>query len=807
MDHLPTVVGTTAQPFLVPLLCDPHSFDGGSFDDFPTRRGYQLVLQDGFPKFILNADGSRLNSKQLANIAQAWLFFGLLAKVSEISGISIDVNDFIHQDGSQWYVSTRSLSLYLDRWESGEPLLDSRTRKEQFREQQRIIILAVVFRHHQISDNWFHDGDSWRTIIPPLAERYKLTLPLSVEVSFCVLENTLDRASRRRRFGNKPCPINAGLHCKGLIERLHEDGWCPSETSLILHMFEDTSTFFASRLARLGTKANHSTCTTNKCLAFNVNTEDYRTHHTSGCKGCNNVSIDHDQLNEMLRLNKIPRARVDFGVGEAETAIALVDSGPYVAISHVWSDGLGNATANALPSCQLLRIGKMLLNLGIEFDDGNPALWIDSLLVPVKKSPEKRLALNGLSRYYTEAAKVLVLDEDLLQVTQYCSQEEQMTRIFFCTWMRRLWTLEEGSLSRDRLAFQFRDGRVSMEQLMQNSASSFRLDNIGSNVHSALQIFLPEMTSKSFGETGNVQSRFETVIGLLPTVQYRSTTKAADEPVCISHILQLDPSTLTCLDEADLRMKELIRLLAARGSPFSRRLLFTNEPKLHIKGFRWAPASFMAFEREDVEHLMQSSFPEDCAYSTDEGLLVDGIEGFLLDFNLETFQKIIFVENESVIYALTPIPIGVSSKLRSRFWSIEQQEEVLNTDPARQWTPACRNLLGKSPRRTFVIYKPGEQSVLLVCVHLTERLSDEENDFLYYAESIGLFFMQELRVRDQNHAISNLHADEIKFTNPDWDFGRTEIQMQEELIKFHNPATSTFLHARPFEKSQRWCIG
>lgn len=52
--------------------------------------------------------------------------------------------------------------------------------------------------------------------------------------------------------------------------------------------------------------------------------------------------------------------------------------------------------------------------------------------------------------------------------------------------------------------------------------------------------------------------------------------------------------------------------------------------------------------------------------------------------------------------------------------------------------------------------------------------------------------MQDLKVRYQNHAISGAHVNEIKSWSPDWDFEQTKVQMQEDLIKFHDPATSTY---------------
>ena len=167
---------------------------------------------------------------------------------------------------------------------------------------------------------------------------------------------------------------------------------------------------------------------------------------------------------------------------DPQVEVAVDDSGPYVAISHVWSDGLGNAKANSLPACQLLRIRKLVLAPNVNLNRLSPAIWIDSLLVPVKKGPEKRLALARLYEYYQRADKVLVLDSDLLQASQLCSREEQFLRILFSTWMRCLWTLEEGVLSRPKLMFQFNDGNVSMDDTGDDSYASSKLTRIYYNL-------------------------------------------------------------------------------------------------------------------------------------------------------------------------------------------------------------------------------------------------------------------------------------------------------------------------------------
>lgn len=70
----------------------------------------------------------------------------------------------------------------------------------------------------------------------------------------------------------------------------------------------------------------------------------------------------------------------DDNSGKIKLVAADLDS-PYVAISHVWSDGLGNLTKNALPKCQLLRLSSLVQNLP-QRSSRIDRFWLDTICVP-----------------------------------------------------------------------------------------------------------------------------------------------------------------------------------------------------------------------------------------------------------------------------------------------------------------------------------------------------------------------------------------------------------------------------------------
>ena len=802
MNQLPVVVGATGQPLEVPCVCDPWYFDGLQYEKFPIRKGFKLVEHSSdYSKYIFNADATRLSPEAFAKIMQAWLFFGLLIEVLKVSGVMIDVEDFIEHKGHEIHITTRFLPDYLSRWEQKERTLPREERKAHWQRQQQMIMHSLFFREHQVSGRPVLENYHGKC-----SESYQVSLPLPIEMSIILLEETLDLASRKAygidlRLGL----VNVALS-PSLITNLKSTGWCPSEVSLITRSYDDIALVFASQVERHRTKANHSECSTTKCRAFNMVTSNYRTQHTIDCKNCSDVAIIREELAFTLRQALVPRVCLrTSGKGDAsKPTVTIEDSGPYIAISHVWSDGLGNTVANALPSCQLLRLRRLALGVSVKFCDDVPAIWIDTLLVPVEKGREKRMALSQLYNYYQRADNILVLDSDLLKASRECSEEELLTRIYFSTWMRRLWTLEEGILSRDKLVFQFRDGPVPMNSLIESVKTSSNLTRINSQLKSNLLKGLPDIANlyRRPAESNPI------IVELLRTLQYRSTTKAIDEPLCIAHILGLDASRLVVIEEVDIRMRELLRIFAEEETRFPMGFLFTHEPKLQLDGFRWAPISFMALDADDTSLLLESNIKTEWTTNTEKGLLVSGMPGFTLNYGKEQFKKITFVEVDRRIYGITPMPVDGPWRPMKRFWNMEVAEKALHIDTSHQWSVEWQAMLNQNrPQKLGVVCEPGYQRGLLISQYDYEGKVSDEGGSLIYARSVGKICMYELGDAGKSYRVMGADTSAIRFANPDWDFEEMEKQTQAELEKWHNPKASTFLRCTAIDPSQRWCIG
>lgn len=794
MDHLPLMIGCREALPEVPCICDPYCFDGKEFETFPARKGFRVRPEDGYARELLNGDGTLPSPKQYADILQAWLFFGVLVELFKVSNVLVDPMDFVRREGHNTYITMRCLPAYLGRWKQHEVVLSRKDQKLHFRRQQEIIGKALVFRTHNFTPEWWLPNLSFEP-----DKSHSASLPFSIEMSMVILEETLDRASRRN-FGIDHNGYFQGTLNTSLTRRLEHNGWCPSEVSLATATLDHTSTLLANQLHRQATRADHSRCSSTKCLAFDIDVETYETRHTLECTGCTHIAIDSHEVASVLHQNKIPRVCVQVQDVDKDLRVKLTikDSGVYIAISHVWSDGLGNAKANSLPACQLLRIRRLVLALDVDFDGGVPAIWIDTLLVPVKKGLEKRLALSRLFVCYQKAAKVLVLDSDLLQASQSCSREERFLRVFFSTWMRRLWTLEEGVLSRSKLAFQFRDGTVSIDGSADSTYQSLSITRTDHIAQSNLSIYIPKISNDSYQSSGSNA----VVAKILPALQYRSTTKAIDEPLCIAHILELDASRLVSIDDVDHRMKALLEMLAEHKSKFPTRFLFTHEPKLQLSGFQWAPRSFMALDPEDTAYLNVGPDKDWTTY-TDHGLLVSDMTCFVLDFGCRVLKKVTFVKLDLTIFALVPVPIGENCRDGVRFFSTEVSEKAFDVDTSRRWSKTWQTMLNVSPSKVAVLCSSDSSYGVVVS---GGNFSSEIGSPIY-ARLMGQVYLYEIKTKDKNFPVLTVDRDVIKFTAPDWDCEEMERQMQEAFEAQYNSETAHFLHGILGEPSQRWCIG
>jgi hypothetical protein len=146
-------------------------------------------------------------------------------------------------------------------------------------------------------------------------------------------------------------------------------GWCPRQVESLERKFSATTFAFFSTIERSPFRLNvHEACRDrDQCVAFNTDPSDYEVKHVMIDCMCSMVVTPHEQLTKVLRAGAIPLIEIEQG-NDTGTSWRLqvhprTRKSQYVAVSHVWADGLGNPFANALPLCQIRKLYEHLFNV------------------------------------------------------------------------------------------------------------------------------------------------------------------------------------------------------------------------------------------------------------------------------------------------------------------------------------------------------------------------------------------------------------------------------------------------------------
>ncbi|KAF4625026.1 hypothetical protein G7Y89_g13142 [Cudoniella acicularis] len=253
----------------------------------------------------------------------------------------------------------------------------------------------------------------------------------------------------------------------------------------------------------------------------------------------------------------------------------------YFAVSHIWSDSLGNPNANTLPECQI----RLLEGLGPSFrkssgiqivdpttaeklwkaciskdtqmttgDSPETLLWIDTLCIPVdpEYSHLRTQAINSMAQIYASAGSIIILNHELLQLRRQEMPALSISAYVICSgWMSRCWTFQEGPLANKWLVL-FEDGVVCIDDLFE---SIRHRPNSSSPVPSESDLFswyrnmprLRELYEQRTFSRYSYSSQTLPLRHIWNNLCTRTTTKREDLISIISIMLEFRPSEVMSL--------------------------------------------------------------------------------------------------------------------------------------------------------------------------------------------------------------------------------------------------------------------
>ena len=588
-------------------------YDGGPFLEYPER---ETMPREFFSAEILSAaEGNAskhhfrgFSPAKIEEFFQRWLFFGLL---NLFLGEDFDSEDFLTTTGAQEqsptsisnvfaalkirYMLPQQKALSTDRLEKKLGLWVDRTKRgratlpyEHFATCLRVTLNALCCAPPEFNP-------SLKLCIASVAE----VLAFATNQAFSI-ETWIE---------NNKCPMHwrFAVDRSYWVEELKLSGWCPAQIEIILETTKTVQTVcFLVYLGQDQGLELHKACTPEKCSTSQPDLDNYETRHTlESCK-CHFISTSCTEMARTLHNGSYPLIQLATETSPPVT-VNLAAAGhdtPFVAISHVWADGLGNRSANALPECQIKSLHSLASGLpsleGKDLPPQETRIWCDTLCCPRFPVEARRSALAGMGRVYKEASHVLVLDSYIRRFqSNYPQGYEPVARILTSNWLRRLWTFQEAALptKHEKLWFQFSDRAISLQAIWAQALAD--LESTPFRYGLALDTMFNIHDLRFRGESIASEDVFSADLSTIEkALKHRSVSFLPDEPLLIGMMLGLDLRFM--LDGPDeSRMQRLWTTLprAMRGIPAD--IIFWVGPRLEGKGYRWAPATFLKYYSEN----------------------------------------------------------------------------------------------------------------------------------------------------------------------------------------------------------------
>ncbi|CAF9921558.1 MAG: hypothetical protein GOMPHAMPRED_002320 [Gomphillus americanus] len=385
---------------------------------------------------------------------------------------------------------------------------------------------------------------------------------------------------------------------------LSEKKWCPERVKRLGSELGPAGLYYVDLLDVPSDGVLHENCKQEKCVAYNVAVRaDYRQQHQPKFCPCKDTSCTHDlatcqcrpigdadllfqQVTEAVNAESIPLLLVDkqndgFRIKVTSSHLNQI----YIAISHVWSDGLGNPKTNTLLRCQVLMLDACVRRVLEKLQPGSPPMfWIDTICVPLRPQETRDKAIGKMHQVYADAEVVLVIVKDIMCTPLPKTNQERAVRICQSKWFKRLWTMQEGALAKV-LGFQFEDHALDWEYL-DDALCKNLMDT--SNAATLIGAFANLMTGhlRSLSKAkGSWEALFE---ALWFAMRHRATSRDSDQAVCAAILCSLDVKLVLSVPD-DQKMDAFWGI--CQKVPLG--LLLCNGPRLDTAGFRWAPRAFL----------------------------------------------------------------------------------------------------------------------------------------------------------------------------------------------------------------------
>ncbi|MCJ1355049.1 MAG: hypothetical protein MMC33_005040 [Icmadophila ericetorum] len=635
MDHLPLPHDPALPPIRIPFVCT-EGYDQGPFLTYPERQGWQILFQRG--KVLFLHRGIKSPVGVTAAFIQTWLYFGLLF---EAVGPLLSAPDFIVIDssGEKYLVSTH-LERIVKQWSTQLISRESLSDVDYFTHHHDHVYKCIIEARGTALRIVMQDAD----LVDP---RIMLAIAALSEYLLQAIKDVCIHLGIEPPVGQtwRLDQVDLG---QPILELMRQNRWCPFDIARI-----DAQTklvgvlYYYGNLRSPRSDKDHRSCNSHICHTMQITQDTYSLAHTLKNCTCAIIRVDCKAVGRILKAGSIPLISLVENEPHKDCTIEVRDQNNatgFVAISHVWAEGLGNPAENSLQSCMLSQISVLVNKLPKLVPDQATPFWIDTICVPVRPPELQAFALARMREPYERAQHVLVLDSYLQSLdSRNLSPLELFARISCCSWVRRLWTLQEGRLAK-RVWVQCANEAVELSKMAEKmdfnrvpsvASRSIELEVISGYNASNILESLSGMTAKD-------------ILPLREALSVRSVSVSTDEALCLFCLMGLDMGKIVAVPAPD-RMRMFWELMPK--VPIG--LVFSKAPqKLTQTGFHWAPSTFLGLLPKGHWATEQIPGHGNRAVPTESGLLVS-LPGYTFHPRLsrpeqdlsETFKRDMLVQD------------------------------------------------------------------------------------------------------------------------------------------------------------------
>ena len=358
--------------------------------------------------------------------------------------------------------------------------------------------------------------------------------------------------------------------------------------------------YYASFLGSRIRQVRHDDCSSMHCQQIEVVAAVQEPNHISDYCTCESLSFNTDFIADLWLSNMIPLVcyQPERECFELE-AHELSQLGRYIAISHVWVDGLGNEAENSVPACQARAIQESVYEIQLQLGMDEVVPWfLDTLCIPTtvrgghNRRTARKHAVSAMGSVYSASLAVLARDGDMMRRSADMDPLESLYRMHLSHWSFRMWTYQEASLAR-HLFFTFKDRVVDLNLVLKAIKSDLSIPfNLFHSLDATAPYPFDTLDLDSFDPIAN-HPKYVRVQEICVGCQLRSTTKPGDALICIALASGYSPAEIKHLaveaeaseEQMHVQMVSFLKMVRVIRPG----TILSTPCGVRIPGFRWIP--------------------------------------------------------------------------------------------------------------------------------------------------------------------------------------------------------------------------